>query len=175
MIDTPSTFLRSSHPIDIYMSADRNVRSDIIFSHTGVVSWINVEDGILQKVFLPTKITNFRERLKTTVMTVCGSCASPTPVKVNHRHLFSDIFRFSSGDFHNIFPSAPVGDFLQKVHRSDPNTYSDLPGGLQYDDCIMLSIPFYLPLTVSTLIQEDLITDEGIVELLAQRHPIASD
>lgn len=130
MIDTPSTFLRYSHLIDIYTSADRNVRSDLIFSHTGVVSWIYVEDSILQKVFLPTKITNFRERLKTTVVTVCGSCSSPTPIKVHHRHLFSDIFRFSSGYFHNIFPSVPVGDFLQKVHRSDPNTYSDLPRDL---------------------------------------------
>lgn len=39
----------------------------------------------------------------------------------------------------------------------------------------MLSIPFCLPLTVGALIQEDLITNEDIVELLTQRHLIASD
>ena len=70
MADTPSTFLRSSHPIDIYMSADRNVRSDLIFSHIKVVGWIYVEDGILQKAFLPTKITNFSDRLRITVVAV---------------------------------------------------------------------------------------------------------
>ena len=47
MKDTPSTFLRSSNPIEIFMSADRKMRSDLILSHPEVVGWIYVEDGIL--------------------------------------------------------------------------------------------------------------------------------
>ena len=115
MKDTPSTFLRSSDPIEMFMSADRNMRSDLIFSHPEVVGWIYVEEGILQKAFLPTKITNFRDRLKTSVVAVCGSCSSPTPVKVNHRNLISDSFRFSSGSFHDLFPCVSVGDARKKV------------------------------------------------------------
>ena len=129
MTDIPSTFLRSSHPIDIYMSADRNVRSDLIFSHIKVVGWIYVEDGILKKAFPPTKITKFSDRLRTTVVAVYGSCSSPTSVKVNHRHLFSDTFRFSCGDFSDPFPSVPVGDYIKKAHRSDPNTYTAICTG----------------------------------------------
>ena len=129
MTDTPSTFLRSSHPIDIYMGADRTVRSELIFSHIKVVGWIYVEDGILQKAFLPTKITNFSDRLRTTLVAVCGSCSSLIPVKVNHRHLFSDTFRFSCGDFSDPFPSVPVGDYIKKAHRSDPNTYTAICTG----------------------------------------------
>ena len=49
MTDTPSTFLRSSHPIDIYMGADRTVRSELIFSHIKVVGWIYVE--VLEYVY----------------------------------------------------------------------------------------------------------------------------
>ena len=40
MKDTPSTFLRSSDPIEIFMNADWNVRSHLIFSHPEVVGWI---------------------------------------------------------------------------------------------------------------------------------------
>ena len=157
------------------MSADRNVRSDLIFSHIKVVGWIYVEDGILKKAFPPTKITKFSDRLRTTVVTVYGSCSSPTSVKVNHRHLFSDTFRFSYGDFSDPFPSVPVGDYLKKAHRSDPNTYFDLPGGLNYDGCIMLSVPLCLPLTACALIEEGPIADDNITDLLVQHHPVAGE
>ena len=47
MKDTPSTFLHSSDPIEIFMCADRNDRSDLIFFYSKVEGWIYVEDGIL--------------------------------------------------------------------------------------------------------------------------------
>ena len=151
------------------------MRSDIIFSHMGVVGWIYVDDGILQKAFLLTKITNFRDRLQTIVVVVSGSCSSLTPVKVNNRHLFSDTFRFSSGDFHDLFPSFSVDDFLQKAHSSDPDTYPELPGDLQYDDYLMLSVSLFLPLTAGAIIKQGSITDEGIFELLVQHHSVAGE
>ena len=73
MQTTPSTFLRYYDPIEIFMGGDRNVHSDLIFSHPSVVGLFYVEDGILPKAFLPTKISNFRDRLKTSVVAVFGS------------------------------------------------------------------------------------------------------
>ena len=87
-----------------------------------------MEDGILQKEFLLTKISNFRDRLKTFVVAVCGYCSSPTPIKINHRNLSSDTYHFSYGDYHVLFPSVDVGEFLQDFYRTSTDTYPDLPG-----------------------------------------------
>ena len=172
---TPSTFLRSSDPIEIFMSADRNVRFDLILSHPEVVGWIYVEDGILWKTFLPTKITNFRDKLKTSVVAIYGSCSASTPVKVNHRYLFSDTFRFSSGDLHDLFPSVTDGNFLQTAHRANPDTYPDFLGDLDYNDCLMLSVLFCFPLFAGTIIKEVPVTNKGVVELPAHHHPIVGE
>ena len=118
--DIQSTFSFPLHyhdHIEIFMGRDRNVRSDLIFSHIDVVSSIYVEDGIHQKDFLPTKISNFHDILKTSVVAVYRSCSSPTPIKINHRRIFNDTFRFYSRDYHDIFPSVEFGDFLQETHR----------------------------------------------------------
>ena len=73
MQTTPSIFLHYHDPIERFVGGDRNIRSDLIFSHPSVVDFLYVDDGILQKVFLPTKISNFRDRLKTSVVAVFGS------------------------------------------------------------------------------------------------------
>ena len=129
------------------MGGDRNFRSDLIFSHHSVVGLFYVEDGILQKEFLLTKISNFRDRLKNSVVAVCGYCSSPTPIKINHRNLFSDAFRFSIGGYHDLFPSVEVGEFLQEAFRVTPDAYPDLPAGLAFANCHMLSVPWYLLLS----------------------------
>ena len=129
---SPSTFLRYHDPIEIFMGGDRNVRFDLIFSQPSVVGLLYVEDGILQKAFLPTKISNFSDRLKTSVVAVCESCSSPTPIKINHRNLFSDAYRFFSGGYHDLFPSIEVGDFLQEAYRVNPDSYPALPEGVDF-------------------------------------------
>jgi len=103
--ESPSTFLRYQDPIEIFLRGDRNVRSDLIFSHPSEVGLLYVKDGILQKAFLPTKISNFSDRLKTSVVAVYVFCSSPTSIKINFRNLFSDVYRFSSGGYHDLFPS----------------------------------------------------------------------
>ena len=140
MQTTPSIFLHYHDLIESFVGGDRNIRSDLIFSHPSVVGFLYVDDGILQKVFLPTNISNFRDRLKTSVVAVCGSCSSPTPIKINHRNLFSDVYHFSSGDYHNLFPSVDDGGLLQNVYCVSSGTYPDLPGGLAFNYCLMLSI-----------------------------------
>ena len=136
------------------MGGDRNVRSNLIFSHPSVVGLLYVEDGILQKAFLPTQISNFRDRLKTSVVAVCGSCSSATTIKINHRNIFSDAYRFSSRDYQDLFPSVDVGDFLQDAYRASPDTYHDLPGGFLFTNCLMISVPRCLPLSTNAQITE---------------------
>ena len=53
---TPINFLRYHDPVEKFMSGDRNICCDLIYSHPEVVGWIYVEDGIFLKNFLPTKI-----------------------------------------------------------------------------------------------------------------------
>ena len=100
-----------------------------------------MEDGILQKAFLPTKISNFSDKLKTSVVAVCGSCYSPTPIKINHQNLFSDTYRFSSGGYDELFTSIEVGDFLQKAYRVNPDSYPTLPDGVDFANCNITSVP----------------------------------
>ena len=172
---TPSIFPRYHEPIEIFMGGDRNVRSDLIFSHPFVVGLLYVEGGILQKSFLPTKISNFRDRLKTSVVAVCGSCSSPTPIKINHRNLFSDAYRFSGGDYHDLFPSVDVVDFLQDTYHASTDTYLDLPGGLSFNNYLMLSVRCCLPLSAGTKITEGPVANKGVIELLTRHHPIAGE
>ena len=108
-------------------------------------------------------------------MAICGSCSSSTPVKINYRHLLSDTFRFSSGVFHDLFPSVPVGDFFLTARRANPDIYPDLPGDSDYHDCIMLCVPLCLPLSTGVIIKEDPVTDEGVVELLTRHNHIAGE
>ena len=84
---TPSTLLRCHDPAEIFMGGDKNVRSDLIFPNPVVMGLLYVEDGILQKAFLPTKISIFRDRLKTSIVAVYGSYYSLTPIKINHRNI----------------------------------------------------------------------------------------
>ena len=87
MHTTPSTLLRCHDPTEIFMGGDRNVRSDLIFPNPVVMGLLYVEDGILQKAFLPTKISIFRDRLKTSIVAVYESYYSLTPIKINHRNI----------------------------------------------------------------------------------------
>ena len=157
------------------MGGDRNVRSDLIFSHPSVVGLLYVEDSILQKAFLPTKISNFSDRLKTSVVAVCGSCSSSTPIKINHRNLFSDAYRFSSGGYHDLFLSVEVGDFLQEAYRVNPDYYPALPDRLEFANCNITSVLWCLPLSAGAQITEGPVSDEGVIELLTRHHPVAGE
>ena len=84
----------------------------------------------MQKVFLPTKICNFRYKLKTTVVPVCGYYIFRTTVKFSHIYLFSDHYHLSIGDFRHRFPRIEVGVLLQDDHNRNLETYSDQPGGV---------------------------------------------
>ena len=155
------------------MGGDRNIRSDLIFSHPSVVGLLYVEDSILQKAFLPTKISNFSDRLKTSVVAVCGSCYSSTPIKINHRNLFSDAYHFSSGGYHDLFLSVEVGDFLQEAYRVNPDYYPALPDRLEFANCNITSVLWCLPLSAGAQITEGPVSDEVVIELLTRRHPVA--
>ena len=134
-----------------------------------------MEDGILQKAFLPTKISNFSDKLKTSVVAVCGSCSSPTLIKINYRNLFNDAYRFSSGGYHDLFPSIEVGDFLQEAYRVNPDSYPALPDGVDFANCNITSVPWCLPLSADAQIIEGPVSDEGVIELLARHHPVAGE
>ena len=172
---SPRTFLRYHDSIEIFMGGDRNVRSDLIFSHPSVVGLLYVEDGILQKAFLPTKISNFSDRLKTFVVAVFGPSSSPTPIQINRRNLFSDSYRFFSGDYHDLLPSAEVDDFLQEANRVNPDSYPNLPDGVAFAKCNITSVPWCLPLSAGAQITEGSVSDEGVIELLTRYHPVAGE
>ena len=114
------------------------------FFHSKVEGWIYIEDGILWKDFLPTKITNFRDRLKTSVVAICGSCYSSTPIKINYRHLLSDTFRFSSGVIHDLFPSVPVGDFFLTARRANPDIYIPTSRGIRTTMTVSCSVSSFV-------------------------------
>ena len=79
------------------------------------------------------------------------------------------------GDFHDLFPRIPVGDFLGKVHRANPGSYPDLLGDLSYNDYLILSVSLCFPLSAGAVITEGPVTDDGVAELLAHHHPIAGE
>lgn len=109
MQNTPTVFTNDSHPVDIYMVADKNLRIDTMFSHSDVSGFIYIQEKHLHKIFPPKKIPNFKDKGKSSVMAVC-TCYSPTPVRIDLYILLSDCLRFASDDFHDLIASMDVYD-----------------------------------------------------------------
>ena len=108
---TSVSFKKGSRPFEIYFKGGKSVRTDVLFNHAHVISFIYIQEWIAAKAFLAKRITDFSSGHLTA--TVCSeACWDFTPFRVADKVLLSDVLLFWYALIDDNFPSIAVGVFL---------------------------------------------------------------
>ena len=97
----PVTFNKEIHPLKLYISGDIEIRGDIILNHPEIHGYIYLHKEIVSKLYLPTKIINFKATdkvIKNIIVVVACNRKEYTPLCIPEILLLSDNLHFTDSD-----------------------------------------------------------------------------
>ena len=58
------TYEKGLHPVELFLNWDLDARSDVLLTHSDVIGFLFVHEGILTKAYLPKKSSKLRSSRK---------------------------------------------------------------------------------------------------------------
>ena len=168
-----------SNPIDLFLDADIQTRSEVLLNHPDVTGFVYIHDDEITKAFFPTKVIDFKAKelaKRKTIAAVTGSPTEYSPFSVPENVLLSDNLHISdSKKFSSSVPRLNIGSWLKdnqsKLSIGIPEEFTEK----KVKNVQVISFPVILPMVKGLDFDEGNLDDEDICNKFLNLHELYSD